>query len=63
MAASAAAVADKTPVSLVQEMLVRRGLFPKYDLIDIQGASHKPKFRYRVTAADVVGMYDNTCLS
>jgi hypothetical protein len=62
MAASAAA-AYKTPVSLKQDILVRRGQFPKYDLTDIQDASHKPKFRYRVTAADVVGMYDNTCLS
>jgi hypothetical protein len=51
-----AAAVEETPISLVQEILVRRGLFPKYDLIDIRGARHKPEFRYRVTTAAVVGM-------
>jgi dsRNA-specific ribonuclease len=59
---SAAAV-GKTPVSVLQELLSRRGTTPKYELVQIEGAIHEPTFRYRVTVADVVGMYDNTCLS
>jgi hypothetical protein len=47
----------KTPVSVLQELLSRRGTTPKYELVQIEGAIHEPTFRYRVTVADVVGMY------
>jgi RISC-loading complex subunit TARBP2 len=57
------AAVGKTPVSVLQELLSRRGTLPKYELVQIEGAIHEPTFRYRVTVADVVGMYDNTCLS
>lgn len=46
---------SKTPVSVLQELLSRRGTTPKYELVQIEGAVHEPTFRYRVTVADVVG--------
>ena len=39
--------AAKTPVSLLQELYVRRGLTPKYDLVQIEGQVHEPTFKYR----------------
>ncbi|XP_043269785.1 RISC-loading complex subunit tarbp2-like isoform X2 [Venturia canescens] len=47
---------SKTPVSVLQELLSRRGTTPKYELVQIEGAVHEPTFRYRVTVADVVAM-------
>lgn len=41
--------AIKTPVSVLQELLSRRGITPTYDLVQIEGAIHEPTFRYRVT--------------
>ncbi|XP_017770053.1 PREDICTED: uncharacterized protein LOC108557869 isoform X3 [Nicrophorus vespilloides] len=38
----------KTPVSVLQELLSRRGITPKYELVQIEGAIHEPTFRYRV---------------
>lgn len=46
----------KTPVSILQELLSRRGTTPKYELIQVEGAIHEPSFRYRVTVADIVAM-------
>nr|XP_012134516.1 PREDICTED: RISC-loading complex subunit tarbp2-like isoform X7 [Megachile rotundata] len=46
---------NKTPVSILQELLSRRGTTPKYELIQVEGAIHEPIFRYRVTVADIVG--------
>ncbi|XP_063228325.1 RISC-loading complex subunit tarbp2 isoform X2 [Bacillus rossius redtenbacheri] len=46
----------KTPVSVLQELLSRRGTTPKYELVQIEGAIHEPTFRYRVTVADIVAM-------
>jgi RISC-loading complex subunit TARBP2 len=45
-------VATKTPVSLLQELYVKRGITPKYDLVQIEGAVHEPTFKYRVTVGD-----------
>ncbi|XP_033334823.2 protein Loquacious isoform X9 [Megalopta genalis] len=45
---------SKTPVSILQELLSRRGTTPKYELIQVEGAIHEPIFRYRVTVADIV---------
>ncbi|XP_056633206.1 uncharacterized protein LOC130442826 [Diorhabda sublineata] len=39
---------SKTPVSVLQELLSRRGITPKYELVQIEGAIHEPIFRYRV---------------
>lgn len=50
-----AAMPSKTPVSILQELLSRRGSTPKYELVQIEGAIHEPTFRYRVTVADTVG--------
>jgi len=44
----------KTPVSLLQELYVRRGITPKYDLVQIEGAVHEPTFKYRVTVGEFV---------
>jgi len=46
--------AAKTPVSLLQELYVRRGITPKYDLVQIEGAVHEPTFKYRVTVGEFV---------
>ncbi|KAK7066089.1 RISC-loading complex subunit tarbp2 [Halocaridina rubra] len=43
------ALPSKTPVSLLQELCMRRGISPKYDLLQIEGAVHEPTFVYRVT--------------
>ena len=51
------ALPNKTPVSVLQELMSRRGTTPKYELVQIEGAVHEPTFRYRVTVADVVGSY------
>jgi hypothetical protein len=48
----------KTPVSELQEKLIKCGITPKYELDQQQGPDHKPTFWYRVTAADVTGMYE-----
>merc|ERR1712025_1326440 len=46
--------APKTPVSLLQELYVRRGVTPKYDLVQIEGQVHEPTFKYRVTVGEFV---------
>ncbi|XP_032517232.1 interferon-inducible double-stranded RNA-dependent protein kinase activator A homolog isoform X2 [Danaus plexippus] len=46
----------KTPVSVLQELLARRGTVPKYELVQIEGMIHEPTFRYRVTVADLVAL-------
>lgn len=46
---------SKTPVSVLQELLSRRGTTPKYELVQIEGAIHEPTFRYRVTVGEVIG--------
>jgi hypothetical protein len=33
-----AASVGKTPVSMLQELLIRHGIVPKYDLVQIEGA-------------------------
>lgn len=43
-----ASLPSKTPVSVLQELLSRRGATPKYELVQIEGAIHEPIFRYRV---------------
>lgn len=41
----------KTPISVLQELLSRRGT-PQYDLMQVEGAVHEPTFRYRVSYQD-----------
>jgi RISC-loading complex subunit TARBP2 len=53
------ALPSKTPVSVLQELLSRRGTTPKYELVQVEGAIHEPTFRYRVTVSDVVGTFLN----
>ncbi|CAL4103216.1 unnamed protein product, partial [Meganyctiphanes norvegica] len=42
----------KTPVSLLQELCMRRGHSPKYDLLQIEGEVHEPTFVYGVTVGN-----------
>merc|ERR1719273_1587252 len=44
----------KTPVSLLQELYVRKGITPKYDLVQIEGAVHEPTFKYRVSVGELI---------
>lgn len=48
----ASSLPSKTPVSLLQELCMRRGISPKYDLLQIEGAVHEPTFVYRVTVGE-----------
>lgn len=43
-----ASLSMKTPVSVLQELLSRRGITPKYELVQIEGVVHESIFRYRV---------------
>lgn len=43
----------KTPVSLLQELYVKKGITPKYDLVQIEGAVHEPTFKCRVSVGEV----------
>ncbi|CAG0888115.1 unnamed protein product [Cyprideis torosa] len=43
----------KTPVSLLQELCVRRHLTPVYDLVQVEGSVHEPSFQYRVTVGEL----------
>ena len=46
--------AAKTPVSLLQELCVRRGpTAPKYDLVQTEGPLHDTTFKYRVTIGEM----------
>ena len=40
---------DKTPVSLLHDLYMRRGLTPQYDLVQTEGPMHDTTFKYRVT--------------
>ncbi|KAJ8672890.1 hypothetical protein QAD02_004151 [Eretmocerus hayati] len=40
---------QKTPVSMLQEMMVKRGTAPNYELILDGGGTHENKFTYQVT--------------
>lgn len=51
-ASLAGGLPSKTPVSLLQELCMRRGISPKYDLLQIEGAVHEPTFVYRVTVGE-----------
>lgn len=48
---------DRTPVSLMQELLSRRGSAPKYELIQIEGAISEPIFKYRISLASESRVY------
>lgn len=62
MTAEGACSAIKTPVSVLQELLSRRGITPTYDLVQIEGAIHEPTFRYRVTFGSKDGEFDDAIL-
>lgn len=56
------ALPSKTPVSLLQELCMRRGISPKYDLLQIEGAVHEPTFVYRVTVGEFAGGFHSFLL-
>ncbi|XP_037075904.1 RISC-loading complex subunit tarbp2-like isoform X1 [Pollicipes pollicipes] len=45
---------SKTPVSLLQELCAKRGITPKYELIQVEGAVHEPTFLYRATVGEFI---------
>jgi len=55
-AALAGSQRTQTPVSVLQELCVKRHMTPKYDLIQIEGPDHEPTFKYRVTVGEYIGM-------
>ena len=54
--AAAALAGSQPPVSVLQELCVKRHMTPKYDLIQIEGPVHEPTFKYRVTVGEYIGM-------
>ncbi|KAF8788662.1 interferon-inducible double-stranded RNA-dependent protein kinase activator A homolog isoform X1 [Argiope bruennichi] len=46
--------AQKTPISLLQELCATNGINPDYQLMSVEGAVHAPTFMYRVRVNDVV---------
>ncbi|GIY26534.1 RISC-loading complex subunit tarbp2, partial [Caerostris extrusa] len=46
--------AQKTPISLLQELCAINGINPEYQLMSVEGAVHAPTFMYRVRVNEVV---------
>ncbi|XP_054713955.1 RISC-loading complex subunit tarbp2-like [Uloborus diversus] len=46
--------AQKTPISLLQELCAQQGMTPDYKLMSVEGAVHAPTFMYRVQVNQVV---------
>ncbi|XP_035223630.1 interferon-inducible double-stranded RNA-dependent protein kinase activator A homolog isoform X1 [Stegodyphus dumicola] len=46
--------AQKTPISLLQELCAQQGMTPDYKLMSVEGAVHAPTFMYRVQVNEVV---------
>lgn len=46
--------AQKTPISLLQELCAQQGITPDYKLISVEGAVHAPTFMYRVQIGEAV---------
>ncbi|GBM59659.1 Interferon-inducible double-stranded RNA-dependent protein kinase activator A A [Araneus ventricosus] len=46
--------AQKTPISLLQELCATNGINPDYQLMSVEGAVHAPTFMYRVRVNEVV---------
>ena len=47
-------LADKSAVSLLHELCMKRGLTPHYELTDSEGPVHQRVFTYNVTAGSFV---------
>jgi len=48
-------MSSKTPVSILQEMCIRKGDVPQYELIHDGGGSHEALFKYRVVVGESSG--------
>lgn len=48
-------MSSKTPVSILQEMCIRKGDVPQYELIHDGGGSHEALFKYRVLVGEMSG--------
>lgn len=48
-------LSSKTPVSSLQEMLLRSNITPEYELIYNGVGTHDPIFKYQLTAGSVTG--------
>ena len=46
----------KTEVSLLHELLSKRGKAPNYELLQTEGETHEPTFRYKVTFGQDYGI-------
>src|SRR5438477_207552 len=52
----------KTPVSILQELFIRKGISPKYELVQIEGQVHEPTFVYRVQVGEHSGVFPFTLI-
>jgi hypothetical protein len=48
---------SKTPVSILQEMCIRNGDVPQYELVHDGGGSHEAIFKYRVVVGETSGRF------
>ncbi|XP_015911790.1 protein Loquacious [Parasteatoda tepidariorum] len=46
--------AQKTPISLLQELCAQKGMTPDYKLMSVEGAVHAPTFMYRVSVNEII---------
>lgn len=46
--------AQKTPISLLQELCATHSMNPDYQLMSVEGAVHAPTFMYRVQVNEIV---------
>nr|AVK59464.1 R2D2-PAa [Nezara viridula] len=49
-------MSSKTPISLLQEYLVKEGILPCYQLIDCESGTHEPCFSYEVKAKGLIAI-------
>lgn len=46
---------SKTPVSILQELLLRNNIVPHYELIHNGVGTHEPQFKYKLQAGGFTG--------
>jgi RISC-loading complex subunit TARBP2 len=52
---------NKTPVSILQEMMVKQGMIPDYELIHDGGGRHLNTFTYRVSCDGLIATGTGRC--
>jgi hypothetical protein len=48
---------SKTPVSILQEMCIRKGRPPQYELVHDGGLTHEALFKFKVSVGETSGIF------